>query len=90
MFVHAGNEEVIQARKIIAILNVDLFSAHVSNREFLTAQIVQGLAKNETAKSLIITDDSVYLSPFSTGTIRRRMNTTFSGWRIETAKSAGE
>lgn len=75
LFIHLGNEVVIRAREIIAIFDMELFSQSEINEEFLKetrkGALVVNIGEADT-KSLVITEDAVYLSPFSALTLKRR------------------
>lgn len=75
MFIHLGNENVIRTSDIIAIFDMELFSQSSINEQFLLENrkggFVVDIGKEDT-KSLVITKDAVYLSPFSALTLKRR------------------
>lgn len=74
MFMYIGDDQVIESKSIISILEFDL----TTHSQRLT-EIVKKHKKQKTlfgnqahAKSIIITDDSVYYSPYSTYTLKNR------------------
>lgn len=83
MFVHLGGDLVIKSEKIITILDHASEQQSPENRAFMKENREQGLIRNVTedpAKSIVVTDDVVYLSPISSHTLRRRAeNMTFAG-----------
>lgn len=83
MFVHLGGDLVIKAQRIIAILDHESGETSSENRAFMKENEEQGLTQNVTAdpaKSIVVTEDTVYLSPISSHTLRRRAeNMTFAG-----------
>lgn len=73
MYIHLGEDMVIQTRDIIAILDKD--SAHHSPlvEEFLNQQ--DGWTANLSKplfKSIVVTTEKVYFSPLSSGTLKKR------------------
>ncbi|MEH7181368.1 extracellular matrix regulator RemB [Neobacillus vireti] len=75
MYIHVGEDLNIRAKDIIAIL--DKGSVNSSNliEEFLSRhnEKLINLSKNPF-KSVVITYDKVYLSPISSGTLKKRSN----------------
>ncbi|MDP4171268.1 MAG: DUF370 domain-containing protein [Bacillota bacterium] len=73
MYIHLGEEMIIQARDIIAILDKDSVNNSPLVEEFLNRQ--DGMVKNSSNtlfKSIVVTMDKVYFSPLSSGTLKRR------------------
>lgn len=75
MYIHIGEDLNIRAADIISILDKE--SAHQSPlvEEFLNRQTdrVINLSKNPY-KSVIITNEKIYLSPIASGTLKKRSN----------------
>lgn len=75
MYIHIGEDLNIRAKDIITIL--DKGSVNSSNlvEEFLKQhkEKLVNLSKNPF-KSVVITYDKVYLSPISSGTLKKRSN----------------
>lgn len=74
MFIFIGNDEVVETKKIISILDYQLVHSSPKLR-----QLIEGQKRNdnifgsdEDAKSIIITDDGIHYSPFSTSTLKKR------------------
>ncbi|HBE77220.1 MAG TPA: DUF370 domain-containing protein [Firmicutes bacterium] len=74
MFVHLGGEILINSKCIVAIIKADNTMGASSTKEFLkTAQeegFIQKIGKEYT--SIVITDRTIYLSPISTQTLKKR------------------
>jgi len=77
MFLHLGNDFLLSSEEIIAIVNLD--NSQTLDRS--TKDIIElGAAERRLVriagagkeKSLIITDDKVYLSPISSITLQKR------------------
>lgn len=82
MYVHVGGETVIRASEMISILDYH----HVEQGETLQAFLehftkrkqVIWIADQQTTKSIVVTDEFIYLSPISSLTLQRR--TTEAGY----------
>lgn len=73
MYIHLGEDMVIQARDIIAILDKDSANHSPLIEEFLNRQ--DGLNANLSKplfKSIVVTTENVYFSPLSSGTLKKR------------------
>jgi extracellular matrix regulatory protein B len=74
MFVHLGEDILINSKRIIAIINAENSMGANSTKEFLkTAQekgFVQKISKEYA--SIVITDKTIYLSPISSYTLKKR------------------
>jgi hypothetical protein len=75
MFVHLGGDTLVSTHKIIIILNYEN-SIKVNNyQEFIRK--IQGKRtvkklEGDNLKSIVITDDIIYLSPISSMTLKKR------------------
>jgi hypothetical protein len=75
MYIHVGEDINIRARDIISILDKESVNNSPLVEEFLKAhkEKVINLSKNPF-NSVIVTFDNVYLSPISSGTLKKRSN----------------
>jgi len=75
MYIHIGEDLNIRAEDIISILDKESANHSTLIEEFLNRQSerVINLSKNPY-KSVIITNDKVYLSPIASGTLKKRSN----------------
>ncbi|MEH6906673.1 MULTISPECIES: extracellular matrix regulator RemB [Neobacillus] len=75
MYIHIGEDINIRARDIISILDKESANNSPLVEEFISHRKdkVVNLSKNPF-KSIIITFDNVYLSPISSGTLKKRSN----------------
>lgn len=75
MYIHIGEDINIRARDIISILDKESANNSPLVEEFISHRKdkVINLSKNPF-KSVIITFDNVYLSPISSGTLKKRSN----------------
>lgn len=75
MFIHVGEEHIISADEIIAIIDYSLVSSSTINDELLVAldekeSVV--VTDEALSKSVVFTADKVYYSPLSVLTLRKR------------------
>lgn len=76
MFIHLGENIVIQAREMIAIIDGNLVDESTILREFVDINMGKNniiKISNGSAKSIVITERNVYFSPLSTVTLKRRL-----------------
>ncbi|MGI5920328.1 MAG: extracellular matrix regulator RemB [Syntrophomonadaceae bacterium] len=75
MYIHLGNNIITSSKNIIAIVNIeppvsvdlqDIIEIAKQDKKCIT------VSKKEKEKSLIITDDNIYLSPISSTTLYKR------------------
>ncbi|MEW6540273.1 MAG: extracellular matrix regulator RemB [Bacillota bacterium] len=82
MFLHLGADVMIPKQDIIAIL--DVYTGLVDpTRDFLKMARSQGLVETigepEKVRTYVITTDTVYLSPISCGTLKKRTGLAHPG-----------
>lgn len=75
VYIHVGEDLNIRAKDIIAILDKGCVHSSDLVEEFLEQhkEKLVNLSKNPF-KSVVITFDKVYLSPISSGTLKKRSN----------------
>lgn len=73
MYIHIGEDLNIRAKDIISILDKESVHSSEMVEEFLKHHEDQliNLSKNPF-KSIVITQDKVYLSPIASGTLKKR------------------
>jgi extracellular matrix regulatory protein B len=78
MYIHIGEDLNIRAKDIITILDKESVHSSELITEFLNhhKEKIINLSKN-TFKSVVITNDHVYLSPIASGTLKKRSNQEF-------------
>ncbi len=74
MFIHLGGETLVDSKSIIAIINTENALGANSTKEFLKTAQEEGFVKklNSEFTSMVITDKTVYLSPISSLTLKKR------------------
>jgi hypothetical protein len=75
MYIHIGEDANVKLKDIIAILDKESSSSSPLVSEFLKRKEASliNLAK-KSYKSIVITNDRIYLSPFASGTLKKRSN----------------
>lgn len=75
MFLHVGADVVVSLKRVVAILDLRSSQEADATREFVTLahrdKKVTDIAGGE-AKSLVLTDTDIYLSPISSLTLMKR------------------
>lgn len=76
MYINIDDDYSIDSQDIILILDAQLLNSSEKMRTFIeNSKLNKQLSGNKTdAKSIIITDDKVYYSPFSTISLKKRVN----------------
>lgn len=79
MYLHLGNDVVINTKKIVAMFDIDACTVSKKTRDFLAAAQKNGEVINvsyELPRSFVVCNDkgktSVYISQLSTKTLSRR------------------
>jgi extracellular matrix regulatory protein B len=75
VFIHLGGDTVIRSKDVIAILDRQVKETSETIGEFLEfyqqEDKVEEITK-DMSKSIVITNEKVYLSPISSSTLKRR------------------
>ncbi|TGB01284.1 extracellular matrix regulator RemB [Halobacillus salinus] len=77
MFIHIGDDHVIQSKDVVAIIDHSLVGSSSIIEEMLFNQrknrrVVE--TEDHEAKSIVITQDVIYFSPLSVFTLKKRAN----------------
>lgn len=73
MYISIGNDIVIKSNELIAILDQHVILESEMMREFLEkAKLDLNEADMNKSKSIVITSDQIYFSPFSSSTLIKR------------------
>lgn len=75
MFLHVGADVVISIKRVIGIMDLRSTSHAEATKEFLSLarterKIIDVVPEN--AKSIVLTEDEIYLSPISSLTLKKR------------------
>lgn len=73
LLIHAGENVMVRSRDLIMILDHEAGISSPVVKDFLKARAesVINLSSGE-AKSIIVTKEKIYLSPFASGTLKKR------------------
>jgi len=75
MLLDLGEDIIIQMDEVIAIFDYDLFDDDVNNQTFIEKSLQNKLVVDvgeQVTKSVVLTNDTIYYSLFSTTTLRKR------------------
>lgn len=75
MFIHLGENTVVQDREIIGIFDMDTSTVNKATRDYLAKAEKEKRVEYvnfDLPKSFIITDKTVYVSPINTATLLKR------------------
>ena len=75
MFLHLGGDTVILSKELIAIINLENPVIAASTKEFIKVAEEEGFVTDlaeKDAKSCVITNRDVYMSPISSVTLKNR------------------
>lgn len=74
MFIHIGNDHVIQSDTIVAIVDRDLMTSSEITETMISANQAEGIVEGtpREAKSIVITTSLIYCSSLSVATLQRR------------------
>ncbi len=76
MFLHLGEDTVINSKKVIGIFDMDTSTVNKATRDYLTKAEKKVIYVNfELPKSFVVTEDKVYVSPLNTSTLLKRTKT---------------
>ena len=80
MFVHIGGEYTILSKSIVGLVNLEAVPASSSDMNaFLKISEDDNILEyvsEEIPRSIVITDDRVYVSPLSVSTLNKRIRTS--------------
>lgn len=81
MFIHLGNDIMVPSDEIVAIFEQSLLEkrnmAFAKNHK--KAKLVVNIGDQDTKSVVVTEDDTIYFSPFSTLTLRKRLETETTG-----------
>lgn len=74
MYIYLGNNKTVRKKDIVAIFDMDTSTVSVSTRNFLTRAQREGrvvtLGYDLPKSFIIMRDETVYLSPYNTSTLK--------------------
>lgn len=72
MYLHIGNDTVVKTSEIVAILDAKLLDSSPLLKEFISENDVIHLADHPPAKSIVITNNHIYLSSLGSAALKRK------------------
>ncbi|MED4161817.1 extracellular matrix regulator RemB [Halalkalibacterium halodurans] len=75
MFIHLGGDHVIRSKDVIAILDRDMEQSSGVTKEYLEHHQKNGnivTISSDLIKSIVVTPNTIYYSPISSVTLKRR------------------
>ncbi|MBB6454418.1 regulator of extracellular matrix RemA (YlzA/DUF370 family) [Salirhabdus euzebyi] len=93
MFIHIGEDHVIQSRDVVAIIDSDLLTS-----SSIVDEMIMNQKKNnkvvetsyESAKSIVITTEYIYFSTLSVATLKKRSQLSSTLNKLEDFSEAFE
>ena len=75
MFIHLGEDTVVNDKEIIGVFDIDTSTVNKATRDYLSKaekdkRVIY--VNYDLPKSFIVCDDKVYISPINTSTINKR------------------
>lgn len=79
MFIHLGEDTVVNDKEIIGVFDIDTSTVNKATRDYLSKaekdkRVIY--VNYDLPKSFIVCDDKVYISPINTSTINKRSKLT--------------
>ncbi|WP_068778597.1 extracellular matrix regulator RemB [Paenibacillus sp. GM2] len=80
MYIHLGGEKIILSSELVAIFDISIEKSSKISKQFVTHAIQE---KNvvrigeEEAKSIVVTKNTVYYSPISSSTLKKKTNLNY-------------
>lgn len=86
MFIHIGEDHVIESEDVISIIDYELLSSSSIIEEMIFNQrknqrVFESL--HHDAKAIVVTKDYIYFSPLSVMTLKKRANMTTTLNKLE-------
>lgn len=80
MYIHLGGEKVILSSELVAIFDISIERSSKISKQFVTHAIkdknVMKIGEEE-AKSIVVTKSTVYYSPISSATLKKKTSMQF-------------
>lgn len=81
MYIHLGGEKIIRSAELVAIFDISIEKSSKISKQFVTHALQQKNVESigeEEAKSIVVTKNTVYYSPISSSTLKKRANVFFA------------
>ncbi|MNE92193.1 hypothetical protein D3C87_585720 [compost metagenome] len=81
MYIHLGGEKIISSAELVAIFDISIEKSSKISKQFVThalkhKQVVH--ISEEEPKSIVVTKQTVYYSPISSATLKKRAHQFFA------------
>ncbi|MCD7873025.1 MAG: DUF370 domain-containing protein [Clostridiales bacterium] len=80
MYLHIGEDVVINSKKIIGIFDMDTSTVNKATRDFLSKAEKENkiiYVSYDLPKSFVVSEDKIYVSPLNTATLLKRTRQEF-------------
>ncbi len=80
MYLHLGEETVINSKQVVGIFDMDTSTVNKATRDYLEKAEKENkiiYVNYELPKSFVVTDEKIYVSPLNTGTLLKRTRQEF-------------
>lgn len=81
MYIHLGGEKIIRSAELVAIFDISIEKSSKISKQFVSharqEKNVEYIGEEE-AKSIVVTKSTVYYSPISSSTLKKRANVFFA------------
>lgn len=77
MYIHLGGEKIIRSSELVAIFDISIEKSSKISKQYVNHAQQQKhieMIGEEEAKSIVVTQNTVYYSPISTTTLKKRAN----------------
>ncbi|MBY7737882.1 extracellular matrix regulator RemB [Paenibacillus polymyxa] len=77
MYIHLGGEKIIRSSELVAIFDISIEKSSKISKQYVNHAQQQKhveMIGEEEAKSIVVTQNTVYYSPISSTTIKKRAN----------------
>lgn len=81
MYIHLGGERVIRSSELIAIFDISIEKSSKISKQFVNHAKEEKILVNigeEDPKSIVVTRDTVFYSPISSTTLKKRVNVFYA------------
>lgn len=77
MYIHLGGEKVIRSSELVAIFDISIEKSSKISKQFVSHALKEKLIMRigeEEPKSIVVTKSTVYYSPISSATLKKKTN----------------
>ncbi|AOK90634.1 DUF370 domain-containing protein [Paenibacillus sp. CMAA1739] len=81
MYIHLGGEKIIRSSELVAIFDISIEKSSKISKQYVNHAQQQKhveMIGEEEAKSIVVTQNTVYYSPISSTTLKKRANQFFA------------